>query len=407
MKYFLPELGENIESADVVKVLVSVGDTVTKEQSVMELETEKAVLELPSPVAGVVKEIQVQEGDRISVGQLVMTIDEETATVHAPVKKEKSVKKEVKSSVGATEQRSRGADDVRSAMPVGIGAAPSVKRLARELGVDLSQVRGTGPKGRILAEDVRKMAPQVFTQGPKSLPLPDFSQWGSIRRERMTQVRLSTAKSMAVAWATIPHVTQTETADISDIEKLRKKLKPQVEKLGGKLTFTVMALKIVAGALKKFPKFKSSLDLENEEIIYKEYVHVGVAVDTDRGLFVPVVRDVDKKSLNDLSVELPELSLKARERKLKLDEMQGACFTVTNLGSIGGGHFSPIISPPQVAVLGIGRGTIQAVFQKDHFEPRTLLPLSVSYDHRVIDGAEAARFLKWIAEAMEKPDDFA
>jgi pyruvate dehydrogenase E2 component (dihydrolipoamide acetyltransferase) len=289
-------------------------------------------------------------------------------------------------------------------------AAPSVRRLARELGVDIRAVAGTGPEGRISVEDVQGYVRGILAAGggggtaaAPAAPLPDFSRWGDVERKPMSNIRRKTAEHLSRAWNTIPHVTQHDRADITTLEALRKQYAPQAEKAGGKLTMTAIALKIVAGALTRFPQFNSSVDTARNEIVVKKFVHIGVAADTERGLLVPVVRDVDRKGLIELSVELAQLSEKARAGKLSLDEMQGGGFSISNLGGIGGTAFTPIVNWPEVAILGISRGAQEPVWTGHGFEPRLLLPLSLSYDHRVIDGADAARFLRWVAEAFEQP----
>jgi pyruvate dehydrogenase E2 component (dihydrolipoamide acetyltransferase) len=289
-------------------------------------------------------------------------------------------------------------------------AAPSVRRMARELGVDVNQVAGSGPGGRISVEDVKEHTKRLVAGAgsggsARAIPLPDFSRFGPIERQPMRAVRRKTAEHLSAAWATIPHVTQFDLADITGLEELRKKFAKQVETAGGNLTVTAIAVKVAAAALRVFPQFNASLDPTSEEIILKKYVHIGVAVDTDRGLLVPVIRDADKKNIVQLSVELAQLSEKARTRKISVEEMQGGCFSISNLGGIGGTYFTPIVNAPEVAILGISRARMEPVHQKEsgQFVPRFMLPLSLSYDHRVIDGADAIRFLRWVAEALEQP----
>jgi pyruvate dehydrogenase E2 component (dihydrolipoamide acetyltransferase) len=290
-------------------------------------------------------------------------------------------------------------------------AAPSVRRLARELGVDIRRVTGSGPAGRISYEDVQSYVKNALASGGgagrgaagPAAALPDFTKWGDVERKPMSNIRRKTAEHLSHAWQAIPHVTQHDKADITALEALRKQYGPQAEKAGGKLTMTAIALKIVAGALQKFPQFNSSIDVARNEIVYKKSIHVGVAADTERGLLVPVIRDVDRKGVIQLAVELNAASEKARAGKLSLDDMQGAGFTITNLGGIGGTSFTPIVNWPEVAILGISRGAQEPVFVNGAFQPRLMLPLSLSYDHRVIDGADAARFVRWVAEAFEQP----
>jgi pyruvate dehydrogenase E2 component (dihydrolipoamide acetyltransferase) len=291
-----------------------------------------------------------------------------------------------------------------------------VRRAARELGVDVHQVAGTGPGGRISVDDVKAHVKRVMSSGgPKVLtaspapgvvappPLPDFSRWGAIEREPMRPVRRKTAEHLSTAWSQIPHVTQFDLADITALEELRQQFGKRAEAAGGKLTVTAIALKVVAAALRVFPRFNASVDMAAGEIVLKRYVHLGVAVDTDRGLLVPVIRDVDTKNIVQISAELAQASEKARAAKLSLEEMQGGTFTITNLGGIGGTHFTPIVNHPEVAILGLSRSRVQPVWDGKQFVPRTMLPLSLSYDHRVIDGADGIRFLRWVAEALEQP----
>jgi pyruvate dehydrogenase E2 component (dihydrolipoamide acetyltransferase) len=287
-------------------------------------------------------------------------------------------------------------------------AAPSVRRMARELGVDINDVAGTGSGGRISTEDVKAHVNRLVNSAPASgvaaaEPLPDFSRWGEIERQPMRGVRRKTAKHLAAAWAAIPHVTQHDLADITALEELRKKYAKQVEAAGGNLTVTAVAVKVAAAALRVFPAVNVSVDIAAEEIIHKKYVHIGVAVDTDRGLLVPVIRDADTKNIVQIAVELAKLSEKARTRKLSLEEMQGGCFSISNLGGIGGTSFTPIVNAPEVAILGISRARMEPVYQGGQFVPRLMLPLSLSYDHRVVDGADGIRFLRWIVEALEQP----
>lgn len=441
-EFKLPELGENIESGDLTKVLVSVGDAIEKDQPVIELETEKATIEVPSPVSGTVKEIHVKEGQTIKVGQLILTVEdcvagkaEEKAAKKAPpaaeaaadtaAKKlaaEKPKEQKAPAAVEETQEektKAEALDEVRPSAPSPpppavarevAPAAPSVRRLARELGIDINRVPGSGPGGRISDEDVKAYAKRLITEGvaarpaaaPAAVPLPDFSKWGEIERKPMSNVRRKTAEHMSLAWTTIPHVTHYDKADITELEQFRKRHSEQVQAAGGKLTVTAIALKVAASALKVFPQFAASIDAGRNEVIYKKYCHIGVAVDTDRGLLVPVIRDADQKNIIELAVELQNVSEKARSKKLTLEDMAGGVFTITNLGGIGGTAFSPIVNAPEVAILGMARGRWEPVFVNGLFQPRLLLPLSLSYDHRLIDGADAARFLRWVAEALEQ-----
>jgi pyruvate dehydrogenase E2 component (dihydrolipoamide acetyltransferase) len=297
-------------------------------------------------------------------------------------------------------------------------ASPSVRRLAREIGVDVAQVTGTGPGGRISVDDVKEFAKRVMNSfgsagqaaaaGSPGVvqpmrALPDFAKYGEVERKPMTGVRRKTSEHLSYAWNTIPHVTQFDKADITSLEQVRKKYRAEVEKAGGNLTVTAIAARVVASALKIFPQFNASVDAAGEAIVYKKYVNVGIAVDTEFGLLVPVIRDADRKNLVQLSVEIGQLAEKAKARKLSLDEMAGGSMSITNLGGIGGTSFTPIVNWPEVAILGISRGGFEPVWNGKEFEPRQMLPLSLSYDHRLIDGADAIRFLSWVAEALEQP----
>jgi pyruvate dehydrogenase E2 component (dihydrolipoamide acetyltransferase) len=426
--FTLPELGENIASGDVLRVLVKPGDTIAKEQAVLELETDKATIEVPSSVAGQVKDVKVKPGDKVKVGQAILSV-EDGARESAPTSKpeEKPAAGEGAAAPKPAEKPAARAPDTQKVVDISRGqrpsaeppaapdlppapAAPSVRRMARELGVDINGVPGSGSSGRISIDDVKAHArdlvggANIASGGAaKSVALPDFSRWGEIERRPMRAVRRKTAEHVAAAWAAIPHVTQHDLADITALEVLRKKYAKQAEASGGHLTVTAIALKVVASALKVFPQFNTSIDIAAEEIVYKKYVHIGVAVDTDRGLLVPVVRDVDTKNILQISAELAELSEKARSRKLSLEEMQGGCFSISNLGGIGGIAFTPIINAPEVAILGISRARTEPVYLDGAFVPRLMLPLSLSYDHRAIDGADGARFLRWVADALEQP----
>ncbi len=407
IEFRLPELGEKIKSGDVIKVLVSPGDAVQQDQPVLEMETDKATFEVPSSVAGRIIQVHIKAGDKASVGQVILTVEGEAvpkaeAAQPAPTQPEPAPAPKPETAPPTPPPR-------QAAGP----AAPSVRQFAREIGVDISKVPGSGPGGRISVEDVKKYAKQVMTAlaaapagaAPAAVELPDFARWGEIERQGLTGIRRKIAERMSLSWNAIPHVTQFDWADITELDERRRKLAPKAEKAGAKLTITAILIKIAAAALKVFPKFNASLDLARGEIVLKKYVHVGVAVDTERGLLVPVLRDADRRNIIQLAVELSQLSEKARAGKLGLEEMQGGTFTITNLGGIGGTHFTPIINFPEVAILGIGRARSEPSFTEKEgcCRPRLMLPLSLSYDHRLIDGADAARFLRWIVEAIEEP----
>jgi pyruvate dehydrogenase E2 component (dihydrolipoamide acetyltransferase) len=428
----VPELGENVESATVVEIFVKPGDAIRREQAVLSLETDKAEFEMPSNVEGTVTEILVRPGEEVRVGQAVLRVGEAAAVpVPAPGPKKTEVARDVaakaspssaaETSEPSTEDPAKSARDTAppspgvrpsggaspTATPSPVAASPSVRRRARELGVDIAQVRGSGPGGRVSAEDVtafvRSGATAPYAATAADASLPDFSRWGPVAVEPMSKVRLRTAEQMTRAWSSIPHVTHHDKADITELDRLRRQYAGRVERAGGKLTMTAVLLKVLGSALRKFPKFNSSVDMANHAIVYKKYVHIGVAVDTEKGLLVPVIRDVDKKNIVEISLALRELSEKARSRNIRPEELQGAGFTITNLGGIGGTAFSPLINPPEVAVLGVAAARLEPAPVGDAFEPRLLMPLSVSYDHRVIDGADAARFLRWVCEALAEP----
>jgi pyruvate dehydrogenase E2 component (dihydrolipoamide acetyltransferase) len=280
--------------------------------------------------------------------------------------------------------------------------------MARELGVAIEDVSGSGPHGRISVDDVKAHAQRLIEAaragGDRTVvPLPDFSRWGEIDRQPMRAVRRKTAEHLTSAWRTIPHVTQHDLADITELEQLRKKHGREAEAAGGSLTITAIAVKVAAAALRLFPQFNASIDVSAEEIVFKKYVHIGVAVDTDRGLLVPVVRDADLKNIAQIAAEIADLSARARSRKLSLEEMQGGCFSISNLGGIGGTHFTPIVNAPEVAILGISRARLEPVYRGEQLVPRLMLPVSLSYDHRAIDGADGIRFLRWVVQALEEP----
>ncbi len=457
----LPEVGDNIEQGTVVNVLVKAGDTITAGQPVIEIETDKAVVEVPANAAGTVVDVRVKEGDTVKIGGVLLTLaggapasgptpqtavdrgpapgqsgqgEMDEATTTAPdagtakqVGGEQQQAQKAQAQGGtpapaapATPPRAAQTFDGRQIVP----AAPSVRRLAREIGVDIHAVHGTGIAGRISEEDVRRTAgtPSVTEAAPQAataptaapaaaaaglapLALPDFSKWGPVRVEDMSGIRKATVRSMTGAWTHIPMVTHFDKADVTRMEEARKAFGARVEKAGGKLTMTVILMKVVANALRRFPKFNASIDVEKNTVIFKDYISLGVAVDTPNGLLVPVLRDADRKSITEMAVEIGEIAAKARDRKLKPDEMQGASFTISNLGGIGGHAFTPIVNHPEVAILGVSRGGFEPVWNKEtgSFEPRNMLPVSLTYDHRLIDGADAARFVRFICESLEDP----
>ncbi|HYV27838.1 MAG TPA: 2-oxo acid dehydrogenase subunit E2 [Candidatus Eisenbacteria bacterium] len=414
----LPNLGEGADSGVVVNVFVKEGDQIARDQPILELENEKAVASIPSPVSGTVAKLRVKVGDKISVGQLILSVSEDSGAV--------TKASDTKTAVKATEDKV-GADqapvppeeaiDKHEAEPAHSQrapvAAPSIRKIARELGIDLAKIHGTERGGRIVLADLRaylqrlqKLAAQP-TPGRAATPPAataeriDFSKWGEITKKPMSALRKTISRRLVENWTTIPHVTQFDEADVTALLEARKKHAPAYEAKGARLTLTSFTLKVVAAALKKFPMFNASVDELADEIIFKEYYHLGVAVDTDAGLIVPVIRDVDKKDLVTLSRELNELAVKARDRKVALEELKGGTFTISNQGGIGGAHFTPIINKPEVAILGLGRGALKAVVKNGKIEARTMLPLGLSYDHRVIDGGQAARFITELVQGFE------
>ena len=441
----LPDLGEDIEEADVLQVYVSIGDSIELEQPIVEIETEKATLDLPSPVAGTVTAIHVRQGDTIRPGDPVLSVEgsvdvhETPASVHdlqaaepAPTPAPPPIPEAVPEASAPTRV------EAVSQTPVGdhpapilqvppaappplvegdlesrpVFASPSVRRFAREIGVDIRTVSGSGPGGRIDLDDIKKHAREAPTQAPDTNhtglgpgPLPDFSEFGAVERVSMSRLRRTIKRNMATSWHEIPHVTLFHTADVTELEQVRHDYRERAEAAGGRLTITAILLKITAAALKAHPHVNSSIDTENDELILKRYVHLGVAVDTPRGLVVPVIRDVDEKNIIEISVELTDISERARSGDLGLQDFRGSSFTVTNLGGMGTGHFTPIIHHPNTAILGIGRAERRPVWSDplDNWEPRSILPMSFTFDHRAMDGADGARFMTWIADVIRQP----
>ncbi|MEJ2728267.1 MAG: dihydrolipoamide acetyltransferase family protein [Deltaproteobacteria bacterium] len=454
VEFKMPDPGEGIHEAEVLEIHVSEGDRVEEGQTIMLVETDKASVEVPAPVTGQVKEIRVNVGDVVEVGEVLMVflkeeeIEDEEKAVEKESKKPAPEEKEKAKAEEETEeeQREEGEekkgkekkvepekrkkspkaekpepeDDAKRKGPV--PATPATRRLARELDVALDQVKGSGPGGRVTAEDVqahaeapekkpekeKKAAPAkpVETERPG---LPDFSQWGEVERTPLRSVRRTTARRMALSWSEIPRVTHEDVADITELEKLRQDNKGEIEKQGGALTLTVFAIKAAVAALKAHPRFNASLDIEAREIISKKYFHMGIAVDTDRGLLVPVVRDADCKSMVELAKEVFELAERTRQGEVEPRDMTGGTFTITNVGPLGGTGFTPIINYPQVAILGLARARLQPVVRGgiDDFKivPRLMLPLCLGFDHRIVDGADAARFLGEIIRLLESPEN--
>jgi pyruvate dehydrogenase E2 component (dihydrolipoamide acetyltransferase) len=441
-EFKLPDLGEGIHEGEIVKVLVKVGEEIKEDQPILEVETDKATVEIPSPYTGTVSDIRVKEGDLVHVGDVMLVVGDGTGAEAAPAKKapepEKEKVPEAKEEA-AEVPRKPAKPAAPAAVPRREGpvpAAPSTRRLARELGVDLKQVPPSGPGGRVTAEDVRSFAEggrpaeeveeaapparerpeaprggEVSPVRPSAVPvppLPDFERWGQVERMPLRSVRRATAKHMALAWSQIPHVSHHDVADVTELEAFRQKYRGQIEEQGGSLTLTIFTMKAVVAALKAHPRFNASLDADTEDIVLKKYYNIGVAADTDRGLVVPVVRDVDRKSITELAVELPEVVQRTRSGEASLEDMQGGTFTITNIGPLGGTDFIPIVNYPEVAILGMARASWQPVVrwkgEKAKFKPRLLLPLILAFDHRVVDGADAARFMNMVIDILEDPN---
>ena len=454
VEFKVPELGENVAGGDVMRVMVNPGDTIARDQPVLELETDKATIEVPSTVAGTVKEVRVKKGDKVQVGAVVLTVDENGASpkpepaksadkASAPQKtvpEQKKSEQQPKASetkeprdlkvLSMPSRAPQPPDDARGKEAPAVAppppsrpaepaepravvpASPAVRRLAREIGIQVGDVQGSGPGGRISQEDVKEHARRILSSVGMAVPagtprttrpLPDFEKWGPVERQPWSNIRRATSEHLSYAWNAVPHVTQCEKADITSLDALRRQYKDQVAKAGGNLTVTAMLVRVLATAVKQFPQFNASIDTDRGELVFKKYVNVGVAVDTDRGLLVPVIRNADHKNITQISIEIQQAAEKARERKLTLEEMSGGGITISNLGGIGGTYFTPIVNWPEVAILGVSRGAMEPVWKDGTFEPRLMLPLSLSYDHRVIDGADAMRFVRWLVEAIEQP----
>jgi len=435
----IPEVSEGVTKGKVIGLSVAEGDRVEVDQTLLEMETDKAVVAVPSPFTGKITAILVDEGDDVDIGQVIMAgepegeAEEPAAEAQAkesPAEDKDKAKDEAEAEAGhksqteeksASEPRARDKAEDRpaaaelppprtEATPPGevAPASPVVRRFARELGVDINAVAGSGPGGRISEQDVRDFVKQVMAGASSGAtggavaarPLPDFTKWGEVERQPLSQVRKITADAMAYAWATAPRVTQDDKADITAIEAFRQDYNRKAEV---KLTMTAILVRVVAEALRRFPQVNSSLDLAAGEMVLKKYVHVGVAVDTPSGLLVPVIRDADRKGIATLAAELNETAAKTRERKISPADMEGGTFTISNLGGIGGTGFTPIVYAPQVAILGVSRAEMEPVWDGQEFQPRLRMPLSLSYDHRVVDGADGARFLRWLCSALEQP----
>jgi pyruvate dehydrogenase E2 component (dihydrolipoamide acetyltransferase) len=435
-EFKLPDLGEGIHEGEVLAVKVGKGEQVQEDETILEVETDKAAVEIPSPYTDVVTDVRVSPGDIVHVGDVMMVFGGTSENV--PREKPRAEEKEDAREKAPSKAKPEAGKPHRGERPV--PAAPSTRRLARELGVDLHEVPPTGPFDRVTAEDVRahaeggpqkEKAPETAPKGPSSLlgvspqqveapSLPSFSEFGEVERVPLRSVRRATARQMALSWSQIPHVSTQDSADITQLEALRRRYADEVEAKGGSLTLTVFVLKALTNALQAFPRFNASLDLASEEVVLKKYYHIGVAVDTERGLIVPVIRNVDQKSITQLAIELRDLALRTRDGKAGLEEMRGGTMTITNIGALGGTHFSPIINYPEVAILGLARAKIEPVARKQvgpaadeafypwteayEFVPRLMLPVILAFDHRVNDGADAQRFVNAVIEQLENPE---
>lgn len=433
----VPEIGENVTSGVVVAVHVKVGDRVAVDDTVIELETDKALVEIPSPFDGKVTEVLAEAGNQMKVGDVIARVETEaeapadenaapdlesapggegageaaeSTTDQETQSDAASEKAEAPEAEAASKAESPG-DDVDSAgRPA--PAAPSIRRLARELGVYIHEVQGSGPGGRISEADVKAHVRERLAQtsrSPRAVPsastpeMPDFSRWGAVDIQALTTVRRLTAQSTAASWAAIPHVTQFDEADVTDVMAFIEKKGRAARKAGAKLTITAILVRVAALALKRFPQFNASIDVDKQHIIYKKYVHVGIAADTPRGLLVPVIRDADQMTIIELAQAVADLAERAREKKIQPAELEGGTFTLSNQRGIGGIGFTPLVLWPQAAILGVSRSRLRPIYLEDGWTSRSILPLSLSYDHRIIDGADAARFLRWIADGLEQP----
>ena len=428
----VPEISENVESGTVVKVLVQVGDMVAVDDVLVEFETDKAVVEIPSPVDGKIVELSATEGEDMRVGDVIARIDTQAqATIDLEAPEQEAVEKPSSAPTESIEPSSATAAPAQveptpaltvpvSIQPVTlpvssqpVPAAPSVRRFARELGVDITTVEGSGPGGRISEEDIKahikrtKAAPAppaaALPSAAAEAALPDFSRWGSTHTTTLETVRRITAESTTTSWHMVPHVTQFDRADITEVNAFMARQGPKLAKSGIKLTLTSILMKVCAEALKKWPRFNASIDMANEQIIYKDYIHIGMMVETSVGLLVPVIKNVETLSIAELAATVADMAQRARARKLTPDEMEGGTFSISNQGAIGGTQFTPIVLWPQVAILGVSRAAMEPVYRDGEFQPRTILPLSLSYDHRILDGADAARFLGWICDSLAFP----
>ncbi len=422
----VPDIGD-FEGVEVIEILVSPGDSISVEDPLVSLESDKAAMEIPSPQAGTVKEVKVSIGDKVSEGDLLLTMEvgagettpaAEQPQAEAPAKEAPAVAAAAEKAPAPAPQATQTPALENRPPPVAptpvdeagfrkAHASPSVRKFARELGADLGQITGSGAKGRILKEDVTAFVKKIMTSGGAAgglgvAPMPeiDFSQFGAIETQPLTKINKLTGQFLHRNWVTVPHVTQFDEADITELEKFRKQLNEEHKNEGTRVTVLAFLMKALVSALKEYPRFNSSLDVTGENLILKKYIHIGVAVDTPDGLVVPVIRDCDRKSLIDLANELIAISAKARDKKLSPADMSGGCISISSLGGIGGTAFTPIVNAPEVAILGVSRAQMKPVYKEGQFEPRLILPLSLSYDHRVIDGADGARFTSFLSKVL-------
>ncbi len=423
-EFILPDLGEGVHEGQIVNVLVEEGQTIEENEPILEVETDKAAVEIPSPKAGSIARINVKAGQTVKVGEVMLAIDTgEAGEAPAPAAAETQAKPEAapaKAKAAASAPASPPAAPAATGVAVApaprrngpIPAAPVVRKLAREMGVDINSVPGSGPNGRVLREDVERFAQGGGAAAPAAAgggyaapeALPDFDQYGPIRREQPSQIRKTIARQMTRAWQSVPRVTHCDSADVTELERNRKSLNANLREGQPKMTVTAIILKAVAAGLRDYPMLNCSYDAAREEVVYKDYVHLGIAVDTPRGLVVPVMRDVDKKSLPQVATELNEIAGRAREGKFDVADLRGATFTITNVGALGGQFVTPMVNYPEVGILGMGRSSWEAKVQADmSIVPRMMLPLSLSFDHRICDGADAARFTRDIVESLQNP----